>query len=92
MRIFLDVEQNFVPWLMDEMEEKLKRNDLSRVLLDTLIRQVTQQRQDDYERLEQMLNAPPPPLEPVPTEADTQTAGEASLLVTIEPPVVVRPL
>lgn len=86
-----DVEQNFVPWLMDEMEEKLKRNELSRVLLDTLIRQVTQQRQEDYERMEEILNAPPQ--EPVPADDSTQKAaadGDASLLVTIEPPAVVR--
>ncbi len=71
-----------MPWLMDETEEKLRRNELSRVLLDTLICQMTQQRLDDYEKLEQMLNEPPPP----PVDEAALTA-QATLT---EPPAVVK--
>lgn len=47
-----DVETVFIPWVMDEVEKTLKKNELGRAILDMLIRDVLGKRNDDFKRLE----------------------------------------
>lgn len=47
-----DVETVFMPWLMDEVEKALQKNDLGRTILDILIREVIGKRTDDSRRVE----------------------------------------
>jgi hypothetical protein len=46
------VEQGFLPWLMDRVEQQLNRSILGRTVLDNLIREVVQQRIEQYNNLE----------------------------------------
>ncbi|XP_072265106.1 radial spoke head protein 3 homolog [Pyxicephalus adspersus] len=46
-----DVETEFLPWLMDEVQKTLEKNDLGRSVLDLLIREVMGKRIDDFSRL-----------------------------------------
>ncbi|XP_063773530.1 radial spoke head protein 3 homolog [Pseudophryne corroboree] len=47
-----DVETELMPWLMDEVEKTLEKNDLGRTMLDILIRDVVEKRIDDFRNLE----------------------------------------
>ncbi|KAM5165371.1 radial spoke head protein 3 homolog [Mantella aurantiaca] len=47
-----DVETVFIPWLMNEVERTLEKNDLGRTILDILIREVMGKRIDDFKGLE----------------------------------------
>ena len=44
----LDVEQGFLPWLVDCVEEELNKKILGRVMLDAIIREVAERRQALY--------------------------------------------
>lgn len=46
-----DVEQGFLPWLMEQVEEQLSKAMLGRSLLDSVIRDVVAQRQAAYAAL-----------------------------------------
>ncbi len=46
--MFADVEQGFMPWLMDSVEERLTHVVLGRTVLDQLIRDIVQERQGAY--------------------------------------------
>lgn len=50
-----DVEQGFIPWLMERVEEQIERSVLGRTVLDGLLREVVQQRADAFEKLEEKL-------------------------------------
>ncbi|KAK2153127.1 hypothetical protein LSH36_306g03017 [Paralvinella palmiformis] len=67
-----DVEQGFLPWLMDRVEDQLNRSVLGRTVLDGLIRDVVQQRLDQYKALEEGDKSPTP----VKQEGDLQDALE----------------
>ncbi|XP_042671915.1 radial spoke head protein 3 homolog [Centrocercus urophasianus] len=43
-----DIETEFLPWLMTEVEETLEKKTLGRVMLDSLIRTVTEKRLDVF--------------------------------------------
>ncbi|NXJ13980.1 RSPH3 protein, partial [Odontophorus gujanensis] len=43
-----DIETEFLPWLMTEVEETLEKKTLGRVMLDSLIRTVTEKRLDMF--------------------------------------------
>ncbi|XP_010705573.1 radial spoke head protein 3 homolog [Meleagris gallopavo] len=45
-----DIETEFLPWLMTEVEETLEKKTLGRVMLDSLIRTVTEKRLDAFSR------------------------------------------
>lgn len=47
-----DIEQGFLPWLMDCVTEQLKKSELGRLVLDGLLRDVVNKRRELYERLE----------------------------------------
>lgn len=47
-----DVEQGFLPWLMERVETQLKKSTLGRKVLDSIIRQVVSKRQEAYAKLE----------------------------------------
>ncbi|NXY17616.1 RSPH3 protein, partial [Atrichornis clamosus] len=72
-----DIETEFLPWLMSEVEETLQRKVLGRTMLDSLIRTVVEKRLDAFSH--------PPPSdqteaaaeEPRPTDAAPQVSGES---------------
>ncbi|XP_040203408.1 LOW QUALITY PROTEIN: radial spoke head protein 3 homolog [Rana temporaria] len=47
-----DVETVFIPWVMNEVEKTLKKNELGRAILDMLIKDVIGKRNYDFKRLE----------------------------------------
>ncbi|KAM4528758.1 radial spoke head protein 3 homolog isoform 2-T2 [Fundulus diaphanus] len=47
-----DIEVNFLPWLMDEVNNQLQKRNTARELLDTIIHEVTQKRLEEFRRLE----------------------------------------
>ncbi|XP_075056770.1 radial spoke head protein 3 homolog [Mixophyes fleayi] len=47
-----DVETEFMPWLIDELQKTLDKNDLGRTMIDILIREVVEKRIDDFNKLE----------------------------------------
>ncbi|NWW34201.1 RSPH3 protein, partial [Panurus biarmicus] len=72
-----DIETEFLPWLMSEVEETLQKKVLGRTMLDSLIRMVVEKRLDEFSH--------PPPSnqtealaeEPRATDAAPQVSGEA---------------
>ncbi|NXS38123.1 RSPH3 protein, partial [Pomatostomus ruficeps] len=70
-----DIETEFFPWLMSEVEETLQKKVLGRTMLDSLIRMVVEKRLDEFSH--------PPPSdqtealgeEPRPTDAAPQVSG-----------------
>uniref|UniRef100_A0A8C3KAY9 Radial spoke head 3 n=1 Tax=Calidris pygmaea TaxID=425635 RepID=A0A8C3KAY9_9CHAR len=89
-----DIETEFLPWLMTEVEETLERKVLGRTMLDSLISTVVEKRLDAFSH-KPLPDQPEAPVEePKPTEAAPQEAGEtdaADQLVTdqeeTDPPV-----
>ncbi|XP_047244531.1 radial spoke head protein 3 homolog isoform X1 [Girardinichthys multiradiatus] len=47
-----DIEVNFLPWLMAEVNDQLKKRFVARELLDTIIYEVSQKRLEEFNRLE----------------------------------------
>ncbi len=50
--LFADVEQGFMPWLMDCVEKQLETNLRGRLVLDGILRDVVNQRLEAYDRLD----------------------------------------
>lgn len=48
-----DIEQGFLPWLMDRVTDRLEKSEKGRMVLDGLLREVVNKRRELYERLEQ---------------------------------------
>ncbi|CAD5125737.1 DgyrCDS13946 [Dimorphilus gyrociliatus] len=66
-----DVEQGFLPWLMDRVAEKMDNSTHSRMVLDGLVREVVRNRVQAFKKLDDSKKAAKAPL--VPKEAE----GEA---------------
>ncbi|KER27626.1 hypothetical protein T265_05347 [Opisthorchis viverrini] len=49
-----DIENGFIPWLMEEVEEELELDNRARALLDLMIREVVTERYNEYHQLELM--------------------------------------
>ncbi|CAH8863575.1 unnamed protein product [Trichobilharzia szidati] len=49
-----DIEEGFLPWLMEEIDEQLELENDARLLLDGMIREVVQERHHEYRQLELM--------------------------------------
>ena len=47
---FVDIEQGFMPWLIDQVQEQLQKSQLGRLVLDGIIRDVMNQRIDAYNK------------------------------------------
>lgn len=45
-----DIEQGFMPWLIDQVQEQLQKSQLGRLVLDGIIRDVMNQRIDAYNK------------------------------------------
>ncbi|NXN32861.1 RSPH3 protein, partial [Nycticryphes semicollaris] len=72
-----DIETEFLPWLMTEVEETLKRKVLGRTVLDSLISAVVEKRLDAFSHKPLPDQPEVPAEEPKPTEtAQPQEAGE----------------
>lgn len=52
-----DVEQGFLPWLMDQVDDQLERNEHGRLVLDGMLREVAAKRTELYAKLEEVVAA-----------------------------------
>ena len=50
-----DVEQGFMPWLMERVEDQLNKSMLGRLVLDGMMREVVRERCSLYQKLEDTL-------------------------------------
>ncbi|NXX12993.1 RSPH3 protein, partial [Podargus strigoides] len=71
-----DIETEFLPWLMKEVEETLERKALGRTVLDSLICTVVKNRLDAFSHKPQSDQTEAPAEEPRPTDAELQVASE----------------
>jgi hypothetical protein len=53
--IFIEIETSFMPWLMEKTMTQVNQLVLGRTILDSIIRDVVNQRIDDYEKLAETL-------------------------------------
>lgn len=53
-----DVEQGFLPWLMEQVEEQLQCNDHGRMILDGLLREVVLMRTNLYTKRDEVVENP----------------------------------
>ncbi|NXQ81499.1 RSPH3 protein, partial [Nyctibius grandis] len=67
-----DIEREFLPWLMTEVEETLERKVLGRTMLDSLIRTVVEKRLDAFSHKPLSDQSEAPAEEPKPTDAAPQ--------------------
>lgn len=51
-----DVEQGFLPWLMEQVTSELDRSELGRLVLDGMLREVVQRRMEVYQALDEKLH------------------------------------
>ncbi|XP_039425854.1 radial spoke head protein 3 homolog isoform X3 [Corvus cornix cornix] len=72
-----DIETDFLPWLMSEVEETLQRKVLGRMMLDSLIRVVVEKRLDEFSHPPPSDQTEAPAEEPRATDAAPQVSGEA---------------
>ncbi|KAM9261201.1 radial spoke head protein 3 homolog [Cariama cristata] len=71
-----DIETEFLPWLMAEVEATLEGKILGRTMLDSLIRTVVEKRLDAFSHKLLSDQTEAPAEEPKPTDAPPQAAGE----------------
>ncbi|XP_069125530.1 radial spoke head protein 3 homolog B-like [Argopecten irradians] len=50
-----DIEQGFMPWLMDQVKEQLHKAQLGRMVLDGILREVVSKRFDQYTKLDEQI-------------------------------------
>ncbi|NWX30616.1 RSPH3 protein, partial [Notiomystis cincta] len=74
-----DIETEFLPWLISEVEETLQKKILGRTMLDSLIRTVVENRLEEFSRPPPPDPTEAPPEEPKATDAAPQVAGEADV-------------
>ncbi|KAM9382167.1 radial spoke head protein 3 homolog [Phaethornis superciliosus] len=67
-----DIEIEFLPWLMTEVEETLEKKVLGRTILDSLISTVVEKRLEEFSHTPLAV----PAEEPMPTGAASQVVGE----------------
>ncbi|NXE88329.1 RSPH3 protein, partial [Menura novaehollandiae] len=72
-----DIETEFLPWLMSQVEETLQRKVLGRTMLDSLIRAVVEKRLDAFSQPPLSDQTEAPAEEPRPTDAAPQVSGES---------------
>ncbi|NWV13814.1 RSPH3 protein, partial [Ptilonorhynchus violaceus] len=80
-----DIETDFFPWLMSEVEETLQRKVLGRTMLDSLIRTVVEQRLDAFSHPPVSAQTEAPAEEPRTTDAAPQVSGETDAAEESEP-------
>ncbi|NWX14499.1 RSPH3 protein, partial [Aegotheles bennettii] len=71
-----DIETEFLPWLMTEVEETLEKKVLGRIMLDSLICTVVEKRLDAFSNMPLSGQTEAPAEEPGPPDAAPQVAGE----------------
>ncbi|NXB44822.1 RSPH3 protein, partial [Leucopsar rothschildi] len=72
-----NIETEFLPWLMSEVEKTLQKKVLGRMMLDSLIRMVVEKRLDEFSRPPPSDQTEAPAEEPRETDAAPQVSGEA---------------
>lgn len=70
-----DVEQGFLPWLMDRVVEKMDNSTHSRMVLDGILREVVRNRTYAFKKLDDARKAAKAP--PVPKEVEGETDDQA---------------
>ncbi|XP_013408170.1 radial spoke head protein 3 homolog B [Lingula anatina] len=89
-----DVEQGFIPWLMERVAERLEKQNLGRLVVDGILREVVKQRWEHFKKYEltnevatNYQEAVDQLAETVKAEGETETAptteGQAGIEVTI---------
>ncbi|KAJ7402828.1 Radial spoke head protein 3 B [Pitangus sulphuratus] len=73
-----DIETEFLPWLMSEVEETLQKKVLGRTMLDSLIRTVVEKRLDAFSCQTLPGQTEAPAKEPRPPDAAPQVSGETA--------------
>jgi hypothetical protein len=82
------VESDFVPWLMDSVDEQLCRSETSRKLLDALIRDVVSSRKEQFDKLAaDEARGTPTAAAAAADVADDEPATEAFILATGMAPI-----
>ncbi|XP_054485611.2 radial spoke head protein 3 homolog [Agelaius phoeniceus] len=71
-----DIETEFLPWLMSEVEEELQKKVLGRTMLDSLIRMVVEKRLDEFSRPPPAAQTKAPADEPGATDGSPKMSGE----------------
>ncbi|NXB88960.1 RSPH3 protein, partial [Vidua chalybeata] len=72
-----DIETEFLPWLMSEVEETLQKKVLGRTVLDSLIRMVVEKRLDEFSHPPPSAQTNAPAEEPTTADAAPKMSGEA---------------
>ncbi|NXA91671.1 RSPH3 protein, partial [Melanocharis versteri] len=72
-----DIETEFLPWLMSEVEETLQKKVLGRTMLDSLIRMVVEKRLDEFSHPPPSDQTEAPAEEPGAPDEAPQVSGEA---------------
>ncbi|XP_041279790.1 radial spoke head protein 3 homolog isoform X1 [Onychostruthus taczanowskii] len=72
-----DIETEFLPWLMSEVEETLQKKVLGRTMVDSLIRTVVEKRLDEFSHPPPSAQTKAPAEEPGATDAAPKVSGEA---------------
>ncbi|NXL95002.1 RSPH3 protein, partial [Alectura lathami] len=71
-----DIETQFLPWLITEVEETLEKKILGRIMLDSLIRTVVEKRLDAFSQKPPSAQTEAPAEESRPTDSTLQAADE----------------
>ncbi|NXC44447.1 RSPH3 protein, partial [Penelope pileata] len=82
-----DIETEFLPWLMTEVEETLEKKILGRMMLDSLIRTVIEKRLDVFSQKPLPDQTEAPAEEPKPTDDEPPVADETE---AADQPVIVN--
>lgn len=89
--ISTDIEQGFMPWLMDTVKEQLEKAQLGRMVLDGILREVVSKRFDQYAKLDEQLRerlggsasaAPKPDQKPADSSNNAETVETAPAAAT----------
>ncbi|WAR07449.1 RSPH3-like protein [Mya arenaria] len=80
-----DIEQGFLPWLMDRVTDQLEKSEKGRLVLDGLLREVVSKRRELFERLEKSAQPAEDAQKPV-EESKPETASGGTPQVTVDTP------
>ncbi|KAG5447424.1 Radial spoke head protein 3 [Clonorchis sinensis] len=86
-----DIENGFIPWLMEEVEEEMELDNRARALLDLMIREVVTERYNEYHQLDLMDEQRAKDLLMKSQEADQQKPEEPQDSSSVVPSDVEQP-
>lgn len=77
-----DVEQGFLPWLMEQVTAELDRSELGRLVLDGMLREVVARRIEVYKALDEQLHPRVPSAKPTSAAPASQEEGAINATTT----------